>query len=224
MSEHDAFDFWYAVNNTDVVLRPRQRLETFGATSIRYHLAAEQMDEVNKIRVREGNVHAYRPEIITPQMLTDTLLEGFNEDQAEQYMNWLRSHEQDLLILKYGFTIRKEAINDYTVTDNIDNVIDRIRTDLEQKNQPMTALIRGVEEPWEVCLLKLMVELVQQSVAAHAGQLRQDPQGRRHEIEAMFRTASRDASRIQELAALLQKHKLFGEYEDRFYALVRSSA
>jgi hypothetical protein len=46
------FDFWYAVNNTEVVLAPRRHLETFGNTLINYHMVSELMDNVGQVRVR----------------------------------------------------------------------------------------------------------------------------------------------------------------------------
>ncbi len=49
-----------------MVVRPKQHLETFGATTIYYHLVCELMDNPGQVRVREGNIHAYRPTILTP--------------------------------------------------------------------------------------------------------------------------------------------------------------
>jgi hypothetical protein len=222
MQEKDSFDFWYAVNNTEVVVRPRQQLETFGSSTLYYHLVAETMDAVNQIRVREGKIHAYRPQIITPDAMAGTMLEGFGEEQASAYMDWLRKNEANLVLLKYGFAIRKESINEHLVTDSIDTVMARVKLDVENSAKPMHALIRGVDEPWEVCLLQLMVDVVQQSALSNAQDLRRDPQGLRHRIDALFLEASRDRSRIPELSRLLEKANLFHDYEERFFALIRS--
>ena len=147
--------------------------------------------------------------------------EGFAEGEAERYMDWLRQHQDHLVILQYGFKVKKETIDDEQITDNIDAVTERIRKDLEARDQPMTALVRGVEEPWEVCLLKLLVEVVQQSALANAKSLRQDPMGHHHEIEQAFLAAARDRSKLESLASLLQQHNLFKQYEDRFFSLIR---
>ncbi|MEM7394775.1 MAG: hypothetical protein AAF492_20780, partial [Verrucomicrobiota bacterium] len=80
----------------------------------------------------------------------------------------------------------------------------------------------GVEEPWEVCLIKLMVEVIRQSASGHFTDLQRDPHGVRHEIERAFRAAAKDRSRISELSQLLKQNNLFEEYEDRFFSLVRS--
>jgi len=224
MPEKESFDFWYAVNNTEVVVRPRQQLETFGSTTLHYHLVAETMDTVNQIRVREGRIHAYRPKIITMDSISSTLLEGFSEEQASQYMEWLRMNEANLVMLQYGFAIRKEFINEHLVSDTMEAVLERVKTDVDKSAQPMHALIRGVDEPWEVCLLQLMVDVIQQSVGSNAHDLRRDPSGIRHQINEKFREASRDRSQIPALSRLLENARLFKDYEERFFALVRAGS
>jgi len=139
-------------------------------------------------------------------------------------MEWLHEHAKDLLILRYGFKIRKETDTEEIVTDSVAAVVDRVRAALSERNDPFAALVVGVDEPWEVCLLKLMVDVVERSAAGNAADLRTDPHGERHEVEEAFRAASRDASRVPHLADLLRRHNLFKEYEDRFFALVRSHA
>ncbi len=221
MDPKEQFDFWYALNHSEVLVRPDQKLESFGTTSVHYHLVTELMDATDQVRVREGKIHAFRPQIVTPQSFAESLLEGFEEEQAGQYLDWLRRHEQELLILKYGFKIRKEAISTHVVNDRLELVIDQLRAQIAEKGGGLQALIRGVEEPWEVCLIKLMSELVQRSVGLNARELGRDPQGHQHEIEQAFRVAARDRSKIQALANLLHEREMFGEYEDRFYSLVR---
>lgn len=223
MTSTTPFDFWYAVNNTEVLVHPRQQLETFGSTTIHYHLVAETMDAVNQIRVREGRIHAYRPRIITPESMGNSLLEGFQGEQAERYLSWLKENEAHLIFLQYGFSIRKELINEHVVTDNITAVIDRVREEMMQHPKPMQALLRGVDEPWEVCLLKLITEVIQQSAPHNANQLKGDPTGARHRIEDLFREAARDTALIPALSNELKKNDLFKDYEDRFFALIKSS-
>jgi len=217
------FDFWYAVNNTEVLELPRSRLETFGSTLINYRLVTELMDAVGQVRIREGRIQAFRPEILTPQsFLESPLSEGFHSGQAEDFIRWLREHESDLTLLKYGFKIRQETTTESIVHDTVENVVDRVRTDLKTKEDPLAALVLGVDEPWEVCLLKLLYEVVRLSAPGNARDLRADPDGTRHEIEKAFRLAANDRSRLAPLAALLTRLGKFKEYEDRFYALVRS--
>ncbi|MBM4154294.1 MAG: hypothetical protein FJ221_04620 [Lentisphaerae bacterium] len=222
MPAGDPFDFWYAVSNTEILMLPPRRLETFGSTVLDYHLVSELMDEVNGVRVREGRIQAFRPEILTPAAYMESILEGFHEEAAGRYAEWLRENAKELLILRYGFRIRKEEVREQIVHDALEAVVDRVRADLKARANPLGALVRGVDEPWEVCLVKLMVEMVQRSGPEHARVLREDPSGDRHEVEAAFRAASKDRSKIAPLADLLRARGLFKDYEDRFFALVQS--
>ena len=216
------FDFWYAVNNTEVVMPPRGRLETFGSTLIHYWLVTELMDAIGQVRIREGRIQSFRPEILTPQSFSESPLEGFQAEQAEDFLRWLREHEADFMLLKYGFRIRHETITESIVHDSLENVVDRVHTDLKGRQDPLSALVRGVDEPWEVCLLKRLGEVVRRSGPGNARDLRADPDGSRHEIEAAFRRAANNRAQLAPLAALLNRLGKFKDYEDRFYALVRS--
>ncbi len=216
------FDFWYAVNNTEVLVPPQGRLETFGSTLINYRLITELMDSVGQVRIREGRIQSFRPEILTPQSLSESPLEGFQTGQANDFIRWLREHEADLVLIKYGFKIRHETITESLVHDTIDHVVDQVRADMQARPDPLSALIVGVDEPWEVCLLKLLFEVVKRSAPDNARDLRADPNGTGHEIERAFRRAARDRSQLASLAALLNRLGLFKDYEDRFFALVQT--
>ena len=103
----DKFDFWYAVSNTRILSMPSRLIETFGTTVLNYHMISEPMDTVNRVRVREGRIQAYRPQIVVPPSLDDEVLEGFGEE-AGKYADWLRENGPDLRMLQYGFKIKKE--------------------------------------------------------------------------------------------------------------------
>lgn len=226
MKDNPQFDFWYAVNNTEVVAAPQSRLETFGTTMVNYHLVTELMDSVDKIRVREGKLKAFRPEIITPQSIDEMMLEGFGSE-AREYADWMQQHARELQILKYGFKIQKQEINDYILSDPLEAVIERVKNGLAESGDPLGAVLVGVDRPWEVCLLKLMVELVQGSVAGNIQEIRQHQRDRKtqlhQQIEQAFLEASRDAAKVPELAGLLKHNGLFEHYEDRFFAAVRAA-
>ncbi len=225
MNDNSQFDFWYAVNNTEVISMPAQHLETFGATMVNYHLVTELMDSVNKVRVREGKLQAFRPEIIVPKSFDEMMLDGFGEE-ARDYADWLRQNQQEMQILKYGFKVQKQEINDYILSDSIEIVVNRIKAIIAEQGDSQTAVLIGVDHPWEVCLLKLMVELVQNSAPGNIQDLHQQRRDRNvqihQQIERAFLEASRDGSRLSELANLLRKNGLFEQYEDRFFATVQN--
>jgi hypothetical protein len=226
MNDKQQFDFWYAVNNTELITAPTSRLETFGDTIVNYHLVCEQMDNVNKVCVREGHLKALKPEIIIPQSLGQMDLEDFGQD-ANQYAEWLANHGGDLKILQYGFRIQKQEIKEYMVSDSIENVLDRVKTEVRVKDDPLSAILMGVDDPWEVCLLKLMVELVQHSASGNIQDIRQQASALQNSlqerIERGFLEASRDSTKINALADRLKQNGLWEKYEDRFFALVKAS-
>lgn len=226
MKNDPQFDFWYAVNNTEVIAAPQNRLETFGTTMVNYHLVTELMDSTNKVRVREGKLKAFRPEIIMPPAITGEMLEGFGSE-AQDYADWLHNHAQELQMLKYGFKVQKKEINDYIISDPLEAVVDCVKEEQEKRGDPLGAVLVGVDHPWEVCLLKLMVELVQNSAPGNMQdihQMQRDHKLKLHQdIEKAFLDASRDAAKVPALAELLKTNGLFEHYEDRFFAAVRAS-
>src|SRR5436305_378950 len=94
-------DFDYALENTHVILAPERQIATFGNTSFNFYLISELMDRVDQVRIRNGKVHAERPQILTPEHYCRLLLEGFGE-KAERYVDQLREHARNSAVLRYG--------------------------------------------------------------------------------------------------------------------------
>lgn len=220
-------NFWYAVNNTEVIVMPKSHLETFGTTHLHYHMVSELMDTVNRIRIREGAIQSRRPQLITPTYYANEMLEGFGEE-AGQYIDWLRTHARDLRILQYGFKIQKTELSEQVVSGNVKEIIEQVKKQIADKNDPMAAIIHGVDDPWDVCLLKFMVDVIRNSVPHNFNELGRHnlledvngtPRAVRDEIEHAFLLASRDKAMIDILGNKLRKLGLFEEYEDRFFAL-----
>jgi len=216
---------WYAVRQTHVILPPRQTIETFGATTIKYHLVSELMDEVNKVRVREGRAHSERPMIISPHQYADMLLDGFGS-KANEYADTLRQQGDLVTILQYGLRFRKEAITESFVNDSIQSVADRVKQEVVSSKDPLSAVVVGADELWEVSLIKFLLDYVQHSIPGNVRALQQSGHipthdSRIRDVEKAFQEAERDSSRINDLGVKLQKYGLFEQYEDRFYALIR---
>ena len=94
-------DFQYALENTRVIRPPVQAIQTFGTTSFRFMLVTELMDQVNRVRVRDGRIHAERPSIVTPQHYSKMMLDGFGEE-ARGFADWLETHGRELRFLRLG--------------------------------------------------------------------------------------------------------------------------
>lgn len=232
MSGNRNLDFMYAVANTELLLVPKKHLETFDNTLLHYHHVSESMDRVGEIKVRTGRMQINRPQIVTPGAYSKIVLEGVGQE-AEKYAQWLQEHDGDLRILRYGYALKQEAFSEETVTDDFDAVLDRVKRDVEKGDDPFAAVVKGVDDPWDVCLMRLFVAVVENSVRSNFAEMAQRrmfemedgiPKPVKDEIERAFHAAARDPSLVRSLGALLQRHNLFSRYEERFFALVRGRA
>ena len=143
----------YAAQATEVLHAPSRALETFGTTCVNYHLLAELEDNPGKIRIREGRLQASKPEIITPERYVNEEFEGFGE-MAKQYYDFLKQNEDSLKILKYGYRLKQESFSEQIVTDSMEAVADRVIRDVKAGNKPFDTVIKGVDDPWDVCLMQ----------------------------------------------------------------------
>jgi hypothetical protein len=164
-------DFDYAIENTQVILAPEQQIATFGTTSFHFYLISELMDRVDQVRVRNGKIHAVRPQILTPEHYCRLLLEGFGE-KAQRYVDQLREHTRNVAVLRYGFQFRKTDVTEQTLRDSIDAVINRTKRRVENENEPLSAVIQGVDDAWEVCLLKFTIDMIERSSGENLGDFR----------------------------------------------------
>src|SRR5207247_512813 len=164
-------DFDYAIENTHVIVAPQRQIETFGNTSFNFYLISELMDRVDQVRVRNGKIHAERPRILTPEHYSRLLLEGFGE-KAERYVEQLSEHARNVAVLRYGFQFRKTDLSEQTLRDSIDAVINRTKRCVESANEPLSAIIQGVDDAWEVCLLKFTIDMVERSSGSNLGDFR----------------------------------------------------
>ena len=164
-------DFQYAIENTRVILAPERQIATFGSTSFRFYLISELMDQVNEIRVRDGRIHAERPQILTPEHYSRLLLEGFGE-KAAKYADMLRERMANMAVLRYGFQFRKTDVVENRVRDTMEAVVERTRHQVERSAEPLSAVIQGVDDAWEVCLLKFTIDLIERSSGGNMGDFR----------------------------------------------------
>ncbi len=171
MRELTPDDFTYALENTRVVHPPETRLSTFGTSLLNYHLVTEDMDSANLSRVREGSILAEKPQIISPDQMAKLALEGFGE-KGQQYADLINRHAHKFAILKYGFRMKKSDIRCYDVHESLEQVVGRVCEDVREKNDPLAAVLTGVDDGWEVCLLKFMFDMVHSSAEGNLGDLR----------------------------------------------------
>jgi hypothetical protein len=214
----------YAIEHTEVVRAPMQSLATFGTTNINYYLVTELAEWVNV--VREGRVIASRPKIVTPSYLIN--LEGFSS-QARKFIEMMAErhpHEPGIF-----YTYRNEPGEMNIVSESVNAVVDKINHLIDDRRDPLTAIIKGVEALWDVSLLKFTYELTTSSVQANVAELEKRdlfridsagvPRDARNRIEELLEKSKRESSLVPELVAELNKWGLFHEYQDRFLSLFK---
>lgn len=155
-------DIHYALETTEVIHEPDRRIDTFGATSFEFHLFSELMDDVTQVRIRSGRITAERPLIVKPEPQGELEFEGFSE-QATAFAEWLKGRIRNAALLQYGFNFRKSDVTESLVHDSLENVRDRLLAEARHTGNPLTAIIQGVDDSWEICLLKFTMEMIQKS-------------------------------------------------------------
>jgi len=214
----------YALEHTELVRAPQQQLATFGSSVIDYYVVTELVGNVSV--VRDGKVIAERPKIVTPTYLVN--VEGFSE-QARRYIAMLareRPYESGIF---YRYKNEPKGMN--VVSEPIRQVIHKLGSQIDEQHNPLSTVIKGVEELWDVSLLMFIYELTNQSVRTNMAEFNRRgflnvdasgvPQGAREYIEELFEQASHNLSRAPELVVELNRWGLFGEYQDRFFALFK---
>ena len=77
--------------------------------------------------------------------------------------------------LRYGFQIRRGTVRETVFHDTeLDAVAERVLADCGSApaGDDLRAVLAGVEDGWEVALLKLAIDLVGESTAGNLGDLR----------------------------------------------------
>jgi hypothetical protein len=214
----------HAIEHTEVLRPPEQSLATFGTTNVYYYLVTELMESANV--VREGRVVAARPKIVTPSYLIN--LEGFSS-QARRFIEMMAEKHPHETGVFYSYRNEPKEMN--IVSEPVKEVVDKINQRIDSQHDPLSAIIKGVEDLWDVSLLKFTYELTTSSVYSNVtemgkrGLLQVDsagvPEDARNYIEELFEKTRRDPSRAPDLVTELRRWGLFYEYQDRFLSLFK---
>jgi len=213
-----------ALERTELIRLPRQELATFGSTILYYYVVTELVKDVSV--VREGNVIAEKPRIVTPAYLIRA--EGFSE-QARGYLEMMASeypHEPGVF---YRYKNEPREMN--VVSASMREVLSKLNQRIDEEHNPLSGIIKGVEELWDVSLLMFIYQLTRKSLRTNIAEFRLRgfldvdasglPQDARAVIEELFEQVRKDPSRAPQLVAELNRWGVFPEYQDRFYSLFR---
>lgn len=155
-------DYSYALDNTHILYEPDRRIDTFGDTRYNFLLLSEPMDLTGQCRIRSGWVEAQKPKIISPAAYRELSLDGFGE-QGKEFFEWLEQQGTMRALLQYGFRFSRSNIHEETIHESIDTVRPRMLEETLLEGNEFRTLIEGVDDAWEICLLKFTVEMVQRS-------------------------------------------------------------
>ncbi len=221
-----------AIKQTEVLRPPKQHLSTFGTTNVYYYLVTEpSYTEVTKETaetvVREGRVVAERPKIVTPYYLQH--LEGFSGDARRYFEALISEHGANAPGLFYSYKNEPKELN--IVSDNLLSVVDKLNEKIDKRGDALAAIVRGVDELWDVSILKFIYEITRSSVKDNLmqmgarGLLDVDASGVTAEVRmrlnGLFNLVERGELEPRKLKEELDRWGLFELYEDRFLAIFK---
>ena len=221
-----------AVEQTEILRVPKQSLTTFGTTNIYYYLVtqpayAELIPNTKETVVREGRVIAEKPRIVTPNYLSS--LEGFSDDAQRYFDHLIQTYGHSVRGLLYTYRNEPKEMN--IVSDDLLAVVAKLNEDIDKRNDPLITIIKGMDEMWDVALIKFIFEMTQRSVDHNARQMNARgllatdnkgiPADARATIEGLFLQAAAGNIDPRVLKDELDHWNIFPEYEDRFLNLFR---
>jgi len=220
----------YAISHTEVLRPPRQTLSTFGTTNIYYYLLTEPSykefaEGEEETVVREGRVRAERPKVVTASYLIN--VEGFSE-HARRYLELIaREYGTHTPGLFYGYKNEPKELN--IASSNIGAVVQKLHEKIDKEGDQLATIIKGVDELWDVSLLKFIFDMTRYSLGNNVlelgrrGLLDVDrkgvPKEARQSIERLFDEVKNGDLDPSALKTELDRWGLFEEYEDRFFRL-----
>ncbi len=221
------------VESTEVIRPPKQLLATFGTTVVQYFVVTEPSyaglpgaGETEEAVVRSGKVTAQRPEIVTPHYLLN-LFRGF--EHGQEFARYLTQHyggDSPGLMYRY----EQEAGDTEVVSEAPGQVARRIAGRLDTEGVHLAAVIRGIDQYWDVSLAHFIYALTAGSAMGHAAEMAQRgmletergvPRAARERIDGMFGAVRRGEVQASDLKTELDRWGVFDEYEDRFLNLFR---
>ena len=222
----------YTVQHTEILRPPKRSLATFGTTNIYYYLVTEPayselVKNVTETVVREGRVIAERPRIVTPYYLSR--LEGFSPDAKRYFDMLIKAHGSNAPGLFYAYRNEPKELN--IISDKLLSVVEKLNAEIDKRGDPLTSIIKGKDELWDVSLMKFIYEVTRSSLPDNLlqmetrGLLDVDASGvpvdARLRIDELFAKVSKGEIEPGELKAELDHWNLFEEYEDRFFAIFK---
>ena len=213
---------------TRVVRPPKQHLATFGSSKLDYYVITDPIYQEwshgqEESVIRQGSITSNKPVLVTPTYMLN--LDGFSEDAYQYLENLARIFGPNSpgILYQYKNVPGKMEI----VSGKAFDVADRVTDDLDAKKRDNAVVITGVDELWDISLLKFIYEYTSSSAHTNAGEMRSMglldpvpgldvPNGVVQRIEEMFNQVECGLD-PKVLHKELERWGLFQTYEARFF-------
>lgn len=230
------------IENTEIIKPPEKLLASFDSTTIHYYLLTVPMylefegrDPGSETIIREGKITWQKPKVITPSYMLR--VEGFS-GEARKAFEMLAEENVDLAMVLYSLRLSKDSEKMSIVSNSLSTVAKNISNDIDKRKDPYSAVIKGVDEFWDVSLSKFIQEIVNKS--AHYSQLPDllrsnmvrvsstglpvitrdwmgNPLVAKNEIEILFKLFEEGEIGPADLKEELDRWGLFEQYQDKFF-------
>jgi hypothetical protein len=74
-----------------------------------------------------------------------------------------RAEGHDLAFLQYGFHFRRGEVHEEIVNETMESIRERVMDDIRRTGNPSLAVIEGVDDAWEICILKFSFDMILRS-------------------------------------------------------------
>ncbi|TDO94376.1 hypothetical protein DFR79_10354 [Halanaerobium saccharolyticum] len=233
------------LENTEILLEPDDLISTEHDTTLHYYVLSkpyyldEFPEEGPETKVREGKITWEKPKLLTPDYMIN--MSGFS-GEAKDAMQIIAQENPDLAGLLYKMNYKKQSISTFTIAREIEAAEAEIREDIDEDDSSLTVIIKGVDELWDVSLMKFIQTLMLKSAYKsqlpdyeEKGFLSTDDKGysvvtrnleglpiaASEEIEKMFEMVKNGDEDPSKLKRELDRWGVFNAYQDRFFDLFR---
>lgn len=220
-----------AVAQTEIMKAPKSYLQTFGTTRVNYFIVTEPIfaefaSGPEETVIREGIVTSQRPAVVTSTYMAR--LEGFNREAQEYFDSVAREYGPNTPGLLYSYRNEPGVTN--IVEGHVNEVGQRISQRLHQEGNYLSAVIKGMDDLWDLSLLKFIFEYTRASITGNIndlyshGLLTPDPllgapNAAVHAINNLFHEVRKGNADPSTLKRELDRWGLFEHYQDKFFSL-----
>ena len=222
-----------AVERSWIARFPKQHLATFGTSNIEYYVVTEPIyqdidSEKQEGVVRTGKVISQKPAVVTPTYVMN--VKGFSSEAYEYFRETARTVGPNSPGILYQY--KNEVSKMDIVGGTPSQIAQKISKDLDARQEDMSVVMVGVDELWDVALLKFIYEFTSSSIAGNVqefqsrGMLEPQPEfggvpgAVTQRISRMFAEVEHGAN-PDVLKHELDRWGLFKHYEDRFLNIFR---